>query len=750
MADEAGHVAELLSRLAGFNARVATFQQSMVRHFEAEMDARLENCPDDVSSEVRRVIAASMSNYPALCPRDGGHGIHSPPPDLIDAVETPHGWVGRQSPPPSGVFKDELKDELKDEPHTPHQREKDLAGVFTPGYLPLLGDSHRPQQSSPSSSAPLSPAVSSTTSTLVPKPSTLAPEPLPALSVKEGKQPAKTTPGLPASESASASLTPPSRPTLPSPGAPAAASASLPPPGPPTMPPPIASLTPPGARRSALRRSSSVSLKGASPRQVRFSHEGEEVLPTASPPKSTPMSIPYSLRPMSADGQGAEGEFSDDKAGDELSLWDVEGEEDPVPEKKITTTQMLQALGRMPEEGSHVKEVPGGEAGAPIGYIVSVDGQARTLRAPEPGSDLMAADSTDLTLKKPVGELFERAKSEELDHDIMLASLKPSSKVFRASHDGSLDLRGVSGSSNININPSKTKPSLAYKEEEETSTDDFIEMKRISKSPKSPGYSARGYSVGNGSGKGTADGNASPTGAAPGNAPLKRTTSKGSLLDRQKTASIDSPIKRTSSLGDLAHLQGQSGPSKPKATGSVDADPFFGLGDEEDTQCEDKYLPSDDDADNADDANDEGANDDDDHDDSDDNDDDANDDLHRMTITGTPRKPALMPITSPSAALFTGMAGSYGGSSFNLGPTTNAKLYDEIAGMKDVHSFIGSIDGRTGLDSSDAGSCRAAMTKSIGTHPKSLTEMLALEEATERRASEKEEEVKQVEKPEAH
>lgn len=748
MADEAGLVAELLSRLAGFNARVATFQQSMVRQFEAEMDARLENCPDDVSSEVRRVIAASMSNYPALCPRDGGQGIQSPPPDLVDAVETPHGWVGRQSPPPSGVFKDEPKDELKERPHTPHQREKDLAGVFTPGYLPLLGDSHRPQQLSPSSSVPLSPAVSSTTSTLVPEPSTLAPEPLPALSVKEGKQPARTTPVLPASEPASTSLTPASRPTLPSPGASAAGSASLPPSGPPTMPPPMASLTSPGARRSALRRSSSVSLKGASPRQVRFSHEGEEVLPTASPPKSTPMSIPHSLRPMSVDGQGAEGEFSDDQTGDGLSLWDVEGEEDPVPGKKITTTQMLQALGRMPEEGSHVKEVPGGEAGAPIGYIVSVDGHALTLRAPEPGSDLMAADSTDLTLKKPIGELFERAKSEELDHEIMLASLKPSSKVFKAGHDGSLDLQGASGSSNVNIKPSNTKPS--HKEEEETSTDDFIEMKIVSKSPKSPGYFARGYSVGNGSGNGTADGNASPTGPAPGNAPLKRTTSKGSLLDPRKTASIDITIRRTSSLGNLAHLQGQSGPGKPKATGSEDADPFFGLGDEEDTQCEDKYLPSDDDADNADDANDEGANDDDANDDSDDNDDDANDDSHRMKITGTARKPALMPITSPSAALFSAVAGSYGGSSFNLAPTTNAKLYDEIAGMKDVHSFIGSIDGRTGLDSSDAGSCRAAMTKSIGTHPKSLTERLALEEATERRESEKEEEAKQVDRPEAH
>jgi hypothetical protein len=461
------------------------------------------------------------------------------------------------------------------------------------------------------------------------------------------------------------------------------------------------------------------------------------------------MSIPHSLRPMSAEGEDLEGEVADDKACDEPSPWDAEGEEDAVlPGKKITSTQKLQALGRMPEEGSHVKEVPGGEAGAPIGYIVSVNGEAHTLRVPEPGSDLMAADSTDLTLKKPIGELFERAQSEPLDDEIMLASLQsPSSKVFKAGHDGSLDLQDDSGSSN-------TKPSLDDNEEMETSDDDFVEMRIIPKSPRSPTYLVARMSAGNGSDNGTADGNISPTGAASGNGSLKRTTSKTSLLDLQGVTSSDSSLKRTSSLGSLADLQSRSGPRKPKATRSGDTDPFFGLSDEEDTQGEDKYLSSDDD-----DANDDDANADDDDDD-DDNDDDDHDHVplsektsHRMSITA---KPALITNTSPSAALFSPVAGSYLGSSFSLGPITNAKLYDEIAGMKDVHSFIGSIDGRTGLDSADAGSYRAAMTKNMGAQPKSFTEMLALEEAMERRASEKYEEgeeteveVKEVENAEA-
>jgi hypothetical protein len=93
--------------------------------------------------------------------------------------------------------------------------------------------------------------------------------------------------------------------------------------------------------------------------------------------------------------------------------------------------------------------------------------------------------------------------------------------------------------------------------------------------------------------------------------------------------------------------------------------------------------------------------------------------------------------TSPSASLF-GQVGSYRGNRININPMNNSALYDEISNMKDIHTFIGSIDGRTGLDSADAGSYRAAITRTLGSTPRSFTERLALEEAMERREADKE------------
>jgi hypothetical protein len=101
-----------------------------------------------------------------------------------------------------------------------------------------------------------------------------------------------------------------------------------------------------------------------------------------------------------------------------------------------------------------------------------------------------------------------------------------------------------------------------------------------------------------------------------------------------------------------------------------------------------------------------------------------------------------LPPVSPSAALFSHSIGSYKGRTVLSTPIKNPKLYDEIANMKDVHFFVGSIDGRSGVEPADLGSYRAASLAMVGgaatagAVPKSFSERLALEEEMERRKEE--------------
>ncbi|KAL1839182.1 hypothetical protein VTJ49DRAFT_1801 [Mycothermus thermophilus] len=110
--------------------------------------------------------------------------------------------------------------------------------------------------------------------------------------------------------------------------------------------------------------------------------------------------------------------------------------------------------------------------------------------------------------------------------------------------------------------------------------------------------------------------------------------------------------------------------------------------------------------------------------------------VHRRRSTLTD---ALPPV-SPSAALFGHSIGSYKGRTVLSTPIKDPKLYDEIAGMKDVHFFVGSIDGRSGVEPADLGSYRAASlaraNAAAGAVPRSFSERLALEEEMERRKAE--------------
>jgi hypothetical protein len=98
-----------------------------------------------------------------------------------------------------------------------------------------------------------------------------------------------------------------------------------------------------------------------------------------------------------------------------------------------------------------------------------------------------------------------------------------------------------------------------------------------------------------------------------------------------------------------------------------------------------------------------------------------------------------IPPASPSAVLFGHSIGSYMGRSMTINPIKDPKLYDEIAGMKDVQFLVGSMNDCTEAEAAAMGSYRVgasslARNARVDVAPRSFSERLALEEEMERRA----------------
>ncbi len=75
-----------------------------------------------------------------------------------------------------------------------------------------------------------------------------------------------------------------------------------------------------------------------------------------------------------------------------------------------------------------------------------------------------------------------------------------------------------------------------------------------------------------------------------------------------------------------------------------------------------------------------------------------------------------------------GVVGSYKGRVFSL-PIVSPEVHAIAASMGDIHSFVGSVHGRTGLDESDDQAFRASF-KNSGT-PRSLSERMRMEDIME-------------------
>ncbi|KAH9884477.1 hypothetical protein F4778DRAFT_561175 [Xylariomycetidae sp. FL2044] len=301
MDDTTRLAAELLQKLGELDHKICEYRQNMVQEFERYSQNLLQQVPDNVSTQVEKVIAVEMQNYPALKPAfDRASGSHA-----TSAVHTsrpgPEKRDSRCSPPP--VLPHTSGPPPEDGTRSPHAREQEFHGLFTPSYLPLL-DAVQRHKFEPTT-MPSPPPVPETMSE-VDEPNTSQDILPPSLENVIPSRPSHVRRCTEETISSTTSDDSTSR-----------------------------------ARRSALRRSSSSSVKTQSPRRVRFEVEGQEVLPTASPDLS-PRILDRLPSPI-----GSSTGFPDEPASavglsEESSLLT----NSPPKPRKITSTDRLKAMAR--------------------------------------------------------------------------------------------------------------------------------------------------------------------------------------------------------------------------------------------------------------------------------------------------------------------------------------------------------------------------------------------------------------------
>lgn len=323
-------IAQLQQKLRELDHKVAVYRQDMASEYTKYADGLLRDVPEDVSTNVRKAIAEGIASYPSLAPVSVvpqlGTGYNDASinhqtlllPDAdSNAIQRPPIYHSISEPPP----------------RSPHARDKEFHGVFTPNYLPLLDSRHKEEESIVHSAgideivSNATPAISFTrpqgASVPFPTSSSYTPEsPLPKLPVPRRRN----TENIPTSSDRSDSPMP----------------------------------------RSALRRRSS-SLKSHSPRRVRFEFEGKEFETTSSPIPPAPIS-------EAADNGSSLPRDTQLDSDDEVECEMVEDIADVPPPKKVSSTQALRALSRGPIEDDGTKWT---SVTAPPDGSASIEGEVK-------------------------------------------------------------------------------------------------------------------------------------------------------------------------------------------------------------------------------------------------------------------------------------------------------------------------------------------------------------------------------------
>ncbi|CAG8971799.1 hypothetical protein HYALB_00001909 [Hymenoscyphus albidus] len=317
-------VHELQGRLAALDNKVLQYRRNMTEDFTKYAEELLKDVDEDVSQKVQKIIAESMKDYKSLGLEattnsiESGSGTSSARPEPNSAGRLQTTW-------PMAIPREEEEEEDEEESEemarSPHEREIEFQGVFTPAYLPLLDSTDRNERRG-SCDTPRTPR--SPKSPVVERDSKGKGK---SIDVGLGSVDAST-------DTRSLTSTPePPKPPIPKRQNTDEASIGS------------SELSESGTtRRSALRRSSTSSnTNRASPRRVRFDVEGEEVLPTESPYSSQLSMATSKDVPMEYESLSLVYDSGDD---DEQQIEDIEEERPPT--KRVSSSQQLLQLSRRP------------------------------------------------------------------------------------------------------------------------------------------------------------------------------------------------------------------------------------------------------------------------------------------------------------------------------------------------------------------------------------------------------------------
>ncbi|PQE04543.1 hypothetical protein CJF31_00007422 [Rutstroemia sp. NJR-2017a BVV2] len=448
--DEASKlVLELQRKLTELDHKVALYRKDMNDEFTKYEEDLLRNVPRDISHQVSTIIAGSLNSYKALYPDASNFDSCAASNNQTTVTSSSPGAGSgpdtRTIPHANGIPKPmaesqiggstsaialpfHKRDEDMERPRSPHEREKEFTGVFTPSYLPLLDSSSRYDR----------------------QPATMDSEDKPKDKQLDALQVDASTDTR--SLAASPDLRKPPAPLRKNTDEISIASD-------------VSSDGP--VRRSALRRSSSYN-KGSSPRRVRFDVEGQEVLPTVSPQDTTlDSSIPLS----------AFGDDSDDEAGAEQ----VEDIDAPLPPKRISSSQALRALSRGPFEEDGVQWTT---VSAPPDGSASVDTSKNGTFTKD--DDVEITPITTHSQEENVRPIPIPAKTSEADLSPHIqhveAPTKDEADIDVLSEDDMLDMPPLRPVRSQTQNP----PSASILSPIRTEHDEFTSSPHIMRTPSKP------------------------------------------------------------------------------------------------------------------------------------------------------------------------------------------------------------------------------------------------------------------------
>ncbi|KAI1640203.1 hypothetical protein F4809DRAFT_521465 [Biscogniauxia mediterranea] len=615
MDDSTRLVAELLGKLADLDYKVNEYRQEMAHEFQRYSHQLLQHVPLHVRAQVEKIMASKMQNYPALN-LDHFPALDSLSTDLDHNALPDHQALGcgKVTPPPLTLPGASI--ELpSDGTRSPHEREREFVGLFTPSYLPLLDAVQRPNP--PPTATPATPTS-------------------PPQSPQSPRSPRTKEPN--GSRGIASPSNPPGNLALPRPDPVRRSTGDT-----------VSSSTSDDSalraqRRSALRRSSSSSTKTQSPRRVRFEVEGQEVLTTMSPPISPRISDLPSY-PQSSPTRMLDDSYGEAVLDDKTGLL---GSSPPRP-KKLTSTDRLKAMARNLNEDT---------------------------------SKWTVVDNS-------------QGLSDDDDDELVMASSNGHSQAANSSSN-------AKGGAVHHINdkrfPAQSSPSLEvvheitddqFASDDDDDMDDTLEMPLLSSFKGKKRFSPPQDTEVR-----TEHQTAKTQGRKDAHSPA--TNSHGSDLPQTIDEDIflfDDNPDGTSNSDDRA-----------KATSKYIEDE-----EEEEEEGEITPIPG-----------------------------DQRESSAAALYSRSPGVPIAKPPPPPPASALSkqiaASAGSYKGRPFSIGIVRDPELHKRAAEMGDLYSFVGSVDGRSGVDESS--SYRPELASFNGT-PRSLSERLLMEEleAARREAS---------------